>query len=104
MREMIVLSTVDSISNASEIARSLVEEGIAACVNIVPGIRSIYRWQGRLCDEGELLLIIKTTEDRFEAARTRIRQLHTYELPEVIAIPISAGDEDYLRWLSGALQ
>ncbi len=104
MREIIVLSTVDTIDKASMIAHSLVEDRIAACVNVLPGIRSIYRWQEKLCDDMELLLIIKTTEDRFEAARARIRQLHTYELPEVIASPITAGDQDYLRWLSSEVQ
>ena len=88
------------METASRIARALVEEGAAACVNIVPGIRSIYRWQGKLCDDGELLLVIKTTEARFEEVRLQIRALHTYELPEVIAVPITAGDAQYLGWLS----
>jgi len=100
MKEIIVLSTADSMETASRIARALVEEGAAACVNIVPGIRSIYRWQGKLCDDGELLLVIKTTEARFEEVRLQIRALHTYELPEVIAVPITAGDAQYLGWLS----
>ena len=100
MREIIVMNTADNMDLASKIARSLVEGGAAACVNIVPGVRSIYRWQGKLCDEGELLLIIKTTEERFEDVRTKIRSLHSYELPEIVAIPIAAGDEEYLRWLS----
>ncbi len=100
MKEIIVLSTADSMELASRLAHALVEGGAAACVNIVPGIRSIYKWQGKMCDDGELLLVIKTTEDRFEAVRKQIRVLHTYELPEVIAIPITAGDAEYLRWLS----
>ena len=100
MKELIVLNTADSMEVASKIARALVEGGAAACVNIVPGVRSIYRWQGKLCDDEELLLIIKTTESRFEDVRTKIRALHPYELPEIIAVSIAAGDTEYLRWLS----
>jgi len=100
MNEIVVLSTADSMETAVKIAQALVEDGEAACVNIVPGVRSIYRWQGKLCDEGELLMVIKTTQDRFEALRAQLKALHPYEVPEVIAIPIIAGDADYLRWLS----
>ncbi len=103
MKEIVVLSTADSMETASRIARSLVEDGEAACVNIVPGVRSIYRWQGKVCDDGELLMVIKTTEARFEAVRSQIRALHPYELPEAIALPIIAGDEEYLRWLSSSV-
>jgi periplasmic divalent cation tolerance protein len=98
--EIVMLSTVNSMKTAAKIARVLVEERQAACVNIVPGIRSIYRWEGKVCDEMELLLIIKTTQARFEAARQRIRSLHPYQLPESIALPIVAGDQEYLAWLS----
>ena len=100
MTEIVILSTVDSMGTASKIARALVEGKEAACVNIVPGIRSIYRWEGKVCDDSELLLMIKTTEARFEAVRRRIRALHPYQLPESIAIPIIAGDQEYLAWLS----
>jgi periplasmic divalent cation tolerance protein len=94
-----MLSTVDSMETAGRIARVLVEEKEAACVNIVPGIRSIYRWEGNVCDDNELLLIIKTTGARFEAVRRRVRSLHPYQLPESIAVPIVAGDTEYLAWL-----
>ena len=100
MMKIVILSTADSMETASKIARALVEGKEAACVNIVPGIRSIYRWDGKVCDDSELLLIIKTTEARFEAVRRRIRTLHPYQLPESIAIPIIAGDKEYLAWLS----
>lgn len=99
MSEILVLTTVDSPELAHKIAVALVEAGEAACVNILPGIRSIYRWEGKLCDEGELLLFIKSSTDRFEAIRSKIRQIHTYQVPEVIALPISAVDSDYLCWL-----
>jgi periplasmic divalent cation tolerance protein len=100
MSEILVLTTADSLDLALRIASALVEQKEAACVNIVPGIRSIYRWEGKVCDDAELLLLIKSSADRFEAVRSRIRQLHTYEVPEVISLPIVAGDPSYLRWLN----
>lgn len=99
MDEIVVLSTVDSIELGRKIANALVEGGLAACVNIIPGVRSVYRWQGRICDEEELLLLIKTTAARFEDVRSRIRGLHTYQVPEVISLPIGAADRDYISWL-----
>ena len=99
MSELLILSTADSPELAYKIASALVEAGEAACVNIVPGVRSIYRWQGKICDEAELLLVVKSSDEHFESARARIRQLHTYQVPEVIAVPITAGDPEYLRWL-----
>jgi periplasmic divalent cation tolerance protein len=100
MSEILVLTTTDSLDLALRIASALVEQNEAACVNIVPGIRSIYRWEGKVCDDAELLLLIKSSADRFEAVRSRIRQLHTYEVPEVISLPIVAGDPSYIRWLN----
>jgi periplasmic divalent cation tolerance protein len=103
MSEILVLTTADSPELAARIANALVEAREAACVNIVPGIRSIYRWEGKVCDEQELLLVIKSTRDRFEAVRARIRQVHTYQVPEVVAVDIETGDPDYLAWLRGQL-
>ncbi len=102
MNATLILSTADSMELARKIAFALVEAGEAACVNIIPGIRSIYRWEGKTCDEGELLLLIKSRADQFEAVCNRIRQLHTYQVPEIIALPINAGDADYLSWLASA--
>jgi periplasmic divalent cation tolerance protein len=99
MSEIVILSTTDTPELARQIAAALVEAGEAACVNIIPGIRSIYRWEAKVQDESEWLLLMKSTSERFEAVRSRIRQLHTYQTPEVIAIPITAGDPDYLAWL-----
>jgi periplasmic divalent cation tolerance protein len=99
MNEILVFSTTDTIDLAQKIASALVNSNEAACVNIVPGIRSVYRWEGRLCDEAESLLIIKSTLDKFDAINARIHSLHTYKVPEVIAIPIAAGDSAYLNWL-----
>ena len=102
MDAILVLSTTDSMDLAQRIAGALVEAGEAACVNIVSGVRSVYRWEGKLCNEGEFLLLIKSSVDRFEAVRSRIRQLHSYQVPEIIAVPIHAGDPDYLKWLATA--
>jgi periplasmic divalent cation tolerance protein len=100
MNEILVLSTADSIESAHRIASALVEGREAACVNLVAGIRSVYRWGGKLCEEGEVLMLIKSTTDRFEDVRATIRRLHTYQVPEVIALPITDGDDDYLFWLA----
>ncbi len=99
MNEILVMSTADTLELAQKIASALVQSSEAACVNIVPGIRSIYRWEGKVCDEGEILLLIKSSSEKFEAIKSRIRLLHTYQLPEIIAVPIVAGDSAYLRWL-----
>ena len=99
MKAILVLTTTDTAERARNMAAALVEAGEAACVSIIPGVRSIYRWEGEVCDEAELLLLIKTAEEKFEAVRSRIRQLHSYQIPEVIALPVAAGDPDYLRWM-----
>jgi periplasmic divalent cation tolerance protein len=99
MNEIVILSTVDSVELGRKIAGALVDAGLAACVNIIPGVRSVYRWQGKICDEEELLLLIKTTAARFEEVRRLIRSLHTYQVPEVISLPVGAADRDYISWL-----
>lgn len=99
MAEILVLTTTDTLDLARRIAASLVEAGEAACVNIVPGVRSIYRWKGEVCDDAEFLLLIKSTADRFESLRSRIRSLHTYQVPEVVSLALTGGDADYLAWL-----
>ncbi len=103
MNEIVILSTTDTPELARQIATAIVEAGEAACVNIVPGIRSIYRWEGKVQDEGEYLLLIKSVSEKFEAIRSRIRQLHTYKTPEVIAVSVAAGDPDYLSWLHSSV-
>lgn len=84
----------------AQIARALVGEGLAACVNILPQIRSIYFWDNAVQDDAEQLLVIKTTADRYQALEARVRQLHTYEVAEVIALPITHGAADYLTWVT----
>ena len=95
----LVLSTVGSAEDAERIARALVERGLAACVNVVPGLVSVYRWQGRVEREAELLLLIKTRTETFEALREALVALHPYDVPEVIALPIENGHAAYLAWL-----
>lgn len=96
----VCLVTAASEEQAAEIASALVTEQLAACVNIVAKIRSIYRWQGKLCDDQETLLVIKTQTALFEPLRQRVREHHSYDCPEVICLPIEAGDPDYLQWLT----
>jgi periplasmic divalent cation tolerance protein len=103
MNEILILSTTDNPALAKEIASALVDSHEAACVNIIPGIRSIYRWEGEVCDEGECLLLIKSSAEKFEAVRATIRRLHSYEIPEIIAVPITEGDSDFLAWLRSSI-
>ena len=98
---LVVLVTAPTPERAAEIARALVEERLAACGNVVPGVRSIYRWQGKVEDESEALLVLKTTRARFEALRERVLALHPYQVPEVIALPVEAGSAAYLAWIAG---
>ncbi len=95
----IVFITVLSPEEGEKIANSLVKKRLAACVNIVPGLRSIYRWEGKICDDKELLLIAKTTEGLFARLETEVKSLHSYKVPEIIALPIVNGSKDYLDWI-----
>ncbi len=99
----LVLTTAATDEQASGIADALVEGGLAACVNIVGPIRSVYRWKGEICREDERLLIVKTTVDRFEEVRQMIRAVHTYELPEVVLVPLADGDSEYLSWIASSV-
>jgi periplasmic divalent cation tolerance protein len=96
---LVVFCTCQDKAQADHIAEALIEARLAACVNILPPLRSIYRWQGKVEHAEETLLLIKSTADRFPALRDRIADLHTYETPEIIALPIADGSEKYLSWL-----
>jgi len=96
---LVVLVTAPSAEEAARIARTLVEEKLAACGNVVPGVRSIYRWQGKVCDEQEALLVLKLPAKRFPELRDRVVALHPYEVPEVIALRIEDGSEKYVDWI-----
>jgi len=101
---LIVLTTAGSEPQGREIARALVERGLAACVSVLGPACSVYRWQGRVVEEEERLLVIKTSAGRFEAVRAAIRELHSYEVPEVLALPIERGDPAYLEWLARSVE
>ena len=99
MEKIIVLVTAPNAEEAAKIGRALVEERLAACANIVPSVRSIYRWKGEVCDDTECLIIIKTLSNGFEVLQKRVKQLHSHEVPEIIVLPIAKGSEDYLKWI-----
>jgi periplasmic divalent cation tolerance protein len=102
--KLVVFVTCGSAEEASRIARSVVDARMAACVNILGSpVESIYRWKGSVENAKEFLLIMKTTGARFEGLRRLIKTLHSYEVPEIIAIPIAAGSPDYLSWLETTL-
>ena len=102
--KIVVLSTCGSEEEAVRIAKRLVEEHLAACVNLIPRIRSIYRWQGKVEDATEWMLLIKTSRDRYDSLTTVLEAAHSYELPEVLALPIVAGSANYLAWLDAELK
>ena len=101
--KIVVLTTCDSEMLAEQMARHLVEHRVAACVSILPQARSIYRWQEKIEDAREWVLLIKSRRDLFSALRAEIQKLHTDEVPEVIALPVVDGYEAYLGWLDGQL-
>lgn len=96
---VVAFSTVGSLDEAKRIAQLLVEERLAACVNIIPGVISVYRWQGRVSEDGELLLLMKTRREIVDAMRERLHELHSYEVPEFIAVPIDRISAQYAQWL-----
>lgn len=97
--ELVVLVTAPGIAPAREIAEALVRENLAACVNIVPAIESVYRWEGRINIDSESLLIVKTTEQSYKRLETRVKELHEYSVPEIIALHIEHGLPEYIDWI-----
>lgn len=98
-KEVVIFITAPSEDEAAKISRALVEARLAACVNIVRNIRSIYTWQGNIEDASEVLMIVKSRNKLLTALSAKVRELHSYELPEIIALPITGGSEDYLKWI-----
>lgn len=96
---LMVFCTCEDRAQARNIAGKLVEERLAACVNIIAGVHSVYRWEGNVSEAEEAQLLIKTVRDRYPALQKRITELHSYDTPEIIAVPIAEGSEKYLRWL-----
>ena len=97
---LIVHITASSREEAERIARALVEERLAACVNLIPGVTSLYTWEGKTCESSEVLLEAKTHASRFEDLSRRVRELHSYEVPEIVAFRVERGSGDYLEWVS----
>ena len=96
---IIVFITAPNEKEAASISRTIVEERLVACVNIIPSVRSIYRWQGRVEDEQEVLMVEKTKKSLFERLQERVNELHSYEVPEIIGLPLVEGSKEYLDWL-----
>jgi periplasmic divalent cation tolerance protein len=99
MSEIIVFITAPKEQEAAKIAHALVEARLAGCVNILKNIRSIYRWEGKTEDEKEVLMIAKTQKRLFRSLQQKVKELHSYSVPEVIAVPVTEGSADYLKWL-----
>jgi periplasmic divalent cation tolerance protein len=102
MNEIIVFITASKEDEAVTIARAIVEDRLAGCVNIIRNLRSIYRWQGNIEDDKEVLMIAKTKKKLFKALEKKVKELHSYTVPEIVAVPIIAGSKDYLQWLKDA--
>ena len=98
---LLVFTTLPSADKAAEIAKLLVDEKLVACANLLPAIRSIYRWQGKLHDENEVLVLLKTRAENLERLKLRLLEIHPYELPEMLAVPVESGYQPYLDWLAG---
>lgn len=101
---ILVLITVPDKETADLIASALVEKRLAACVNIVPGLTSVYRWEGKVNKDAELLLIVKTVQDSFESLKKTVKELHPHDLPEIIAVKISDGSKEYLEWITKEME
>lgn len=101
--KVVVFVTCSSAEEAGRIARTLVGERLAACVNVSSPIRSVYRWQGKLKDDEEVLLVIKTTRELFDPLRRAVEKLHSYQVPEVICLPVIDGAPNYLNWIGASV-
>jgi periplasmic divalent cation tolerance protein len=101
--KIVVFSTCATEEEADRLARTLVEARFAACVTILPGARSVYRWQGAIETSGECLLIIKSSRALFESLRLALEKAHSYEVPELVALPVVEGAANYMNWLEGQL-
>ena len=104
MSALIIFVTVPNRRAANRLARALVKERLAACVSLVPKVESYYRWKGKMERSSELLLLIKTTSRRYPTLQKRIRTLHSYTVPEILALPVVRGNPEYLAWLEAAVQ
>lgn len=103
-RYILILSTVNKFEIAKEISSYLVENKLAACVNIIPKVTSIYYWDNKVCEDNEYLILIKTVKDNFSLVKQYIESVHPYDLPEIISVDISGGSNEYLDWISSSLK
>lgn len=103
MGAFVVITTVGTEEQANLIASELVARRHASCVNIVTGVRSVYRWQGKICRDAEFLLIVKTLESEYSAVQAAIQELHSYELPEILAFKVCKGETKFLDWIGASL-
>jgi len=103
MKSLVIVTTVGTEEQAISIARELVARRQAACVNILPGVRSVYRWQSKICTDGEWMLMIKSADSEFDAVSASLHELHDYDLPEILAFEVVRGDADFLNWIGGSL-
>ncbi|MEO8598171.1 MAG: divalent-cation tolerance protein CutA [Candidatus Solibacter sp.] len=101
---IVVLNTCATEADAERLARALVEARLAACASIVPGLRSFYHWHGAIEESAECLLVIKSSRDLFPALQIAIEKLHSYAVPEILALPVVAGSENYLNWLKSGMR
>jgi len=97
---VVINTTINNMQDARKIAHTLVEEQLVACVNIIPNVESVYRWKGNIEEDNEYILIARTTDDNVEKTIQRIEQLHTYELPDIVVLPVTGGLKDYLEYVS----
>lgn len=99
MGEVVVLITTASDEEAQKIARILIGEGLVACANIIPAVRSIFRWEGQVTEEQEAMLVLKSVSEAFDSLEAKVKAHHSYSVPEIIALPIQKGSEPYMEWL-----
>ena len=99
-RVIVVVTTVGTEEQALDIAHHLVRDGLAACVNILPGVRSVFRWKGKVTVDGEFMLLVKTVESNFEAVRSVMKELNAYELPEILGFPATFADAAFAEWVA----
>jgi periplasmic divalent cation tolerance protein len=102
--EIVILITAASDDEAARIARALVDERLAACANILPGVRSLFFWEGKTQDEREVLMVVKTMHTLLDSIVRRVKALHSYTVPEIIALPVLGGSQDYLKWVRETVQ
>jgi periplasmic divalent cation tolerance protein len=103
VKPIVIITTTGTEDQANHLAEELVERRHAACVNILPIHRSVYRWQGQVCEDSEFLLIIKSTDSEWEGVQETVRELHEYELPELLAFNVAQGEERFLQWILDSL-